>query len=485
MRGTSNRRLVIIVDDRNQTGNRLEEAFREAGYEAIAVAGPEEAMAASHVVWPVLVVADWRLAHSGGADLPGYFRSSSPPAAFLAVMDSGQVGQAVRALEEGADDFITEPWSVSQLLLRARCLLAQGGAGRSEAAPVGEDSEFHGLLGRGPAMQSLFAQVRQVAQSEASVLLLGESGVGKELVARAIHAESRRRDGPFVAVNCAGIPLELLESEFFGHRSGAFTGAHRSRAGLFAEAHGGTLLLDEVGEMPAPLQAKLLRVLQEGRIKPLGEDREYAVDVRVLAATNRDLGAMVAADYFRQDLFYRLETLQIRVPSLRERAEDIDLLARFFLDSAARRAGKAPIELDRGASEALRGYPFPGNVRELANAMERAATFCTGRRLRREHLPPRMGGREAPEQPAAVKVEGDRTAAPEAWPSLAEVQRRYIDQVLRQVGGNKRRAARVLGIDRRTLYRWLERDGVTRKGSHFEQIGGNLRRSSGESPPFG
>ena len=472
MRLTSNRRLVIIVDDQNQTGNRLEEAFRGAGYEAVAVAGPEEAMAASQVMWPVLVVADWRLAHSGGADLPGFFRSASPPAAFLAVMDSGQLGQAVQALELGADDFITEPWSVSQLLLRARCLLEQGGAGRSDAVLAGEEAEFHGLLGRGPAMQSLFAQVRQVAQSEASVLLLGESGVGKELVARAVHAESHRKDGPFVAVNCAGIPLELLESEFFGHRSGAFTGAHRSRAGLFAEAHGGTLLLDEVGEMPAPLQAKLLRVLQEGRIKPLGEDREYAVDVRVLAATNRDLGAMVEEDHFRRDLFYRLETLQIRVPALRERAEDIELLARYFLDSAARRAGKAPIVLDQGASEALRRYPFPGNVRELANAMERAATFCTGRRLRREHLPPRMGGREAPEHPGTVNIGGEQAPPPEGWPSLAEVQRRYIDQVLRQVGGNKRRAARVLGIDRRTLYRWLERDEFARKGSHFEEIKG-------------
>ncbi len=448
---------VIILDNDIQTGNRISEAFQELGFQAVAVTGPGEAKAAARAVWPALVVADWRLSHADGTDLPGFFAGEGQRPAYLAVMGTGQVSKAISALENGADDFITKPFSISQLLLRAHCLLAQGTqvwSPEQEAEPV---REFHGLLGTGPSMQSLFSQVRQVARSGASVLLLGESGSGKELVARAIHAESRRSDGPFVAVNCAGIPLELLESEFFGHRSGAFTGARRSRAGLFAEAHGGTLLLDEVGEMPAPLQAKLLRVLQEGSIKPLGADREYPVDVRVLAATNRDLGAMVAEGSFRRDLFYRLETLQIRVPSLRERPEDIELLARHFLDRALERAGKPPVELDPSVGEALRRYRFPGNVRELANAMERAATFCTGSQLLPDHLPPRIDGSGAAPPSIDWAEQGDAALPVDAWPSLEEVQRRYVQRVLEGAGGNKRRAARVLGINRRTLYRWLER----------------------------
>jgi len=444
---------VIILDSDMQTGNRISEAFREQGYQAVAVTGPGEARAAARAVWPALVVADWRLSHAGETDLPAFFASNRRRPAFLAVMGAGQVGNAISALENGADDFITKPFSISQLLLRAHCLLVQGEQGR----PTEPARAFHGLLGSGPSMQSLFSQIRQVARSDASVLLLGESGSGKELVARAIHAESRRSEGPFVAVNCAGIPLELLESEFFGHRSGAFTGARRSRAGLFAEAHGGTLLLDEVGEMPAPLQAKLLRVLQEGSIKPLGADREYPVNVRVLAATNRDLGAMVSEGGFRRDLFFRLETLQVRVPPLRERTEDIEMLARHFLDLALERAGKPAIELDPSVGEALRRYRFPGNVRELANAMERAATFCTGSRLLPGHLPPRINGSSAATPDAEWADDADATLPVDAWPSLEEVQRQYVHRVLEGVGGNKRRAARVLGINRRTLYRWLER----------------------------
>lgn len=303
-------------------------------------------------------------------------------------------------------------------------------------------------------MQRLFGFIRQVGRSEASLLIEGESGVGKELVARAIHAESRRSEGPFVAVNCAGVPAELLESEFFGHRAGAFTGARQARRGLFAEADGGTLLLDEIGEMPRLLQAKLLRTLQEGHIKPVGADQEQAVDVRILASTHRDLSAMVHSGDFREDLFYRLEALHLRVPPLRERKTDIEPLARYFMQCAAQRQGKPGPQLDERTRQVLLGYGFPGNVRELANAMERAVTFCTGERVLPRDLPTRMLTPAVPS--ATLPDEIASSMDVEQLPTLEQVQHRYASEVLARVGGNKRQAARILGINRRTLYRWLD-----------------------------
>lgn len=313
---------------------------------------------------------------------------------------------------------------------------------------------FHGLMGNSGPMRRLFGGIRQVGRSEAALLIEGESGVGKELVARAIHAESPRAAGPFIAVNCAGVPGELLESEFFGHRAGAFTGARHARRGLFVAADGGTLLLDEIGEMPMLLQAKLLRTLQEGRIKPVGADREQAVDVRILASTHRDLAAMVHSGDFREDLFYRLEALHLRVPPLRDRADDIERLAHHFMHAAAQRQGKPSLKMDACTCQVLREYSFPGNVRELANALERAVTFCDGDRVLPSDLPSRM---HTPETGSNALHQAVSTGTDvERMPTLEQVQRRYARQVLERVGGNKRQAARILGINRRTLYRWLE-----------------------------
>jgi DNA-binding NtrC family response regulator len=302
-------------------------------------------------------------------------------------------------------------------------------------------------------MRQLFEQVRRIARAQGPALILGESGVGKELVARALHRQSDRCDGPFIAMNCAGIPAELLESELFGHSAGAFTGAQRSRKGLFAEAEGGTLLLDELGEMPSQMQSKLLRILQDGSLRPVGEDRERAIDVRIVAATNRDLETEIADGRFRADLFYRLETFSLEVPPLRERGDDIDLLTAHFLSHHASQAGLPVHGIDTEAMERLRSYSFPGNVRELSNAIERAVAFCRHESLELGDLPTRIRGHE---QPAPAGPMENPLFDPQRPPPLRIVERRYVEHMLKHTGNNKQKAARLLGIGRRTLYRYLE-----------------------------
>jgi len=301
------------------------------------------------------------------------------------------------------------------------------------------------------------AGTRLPCQADGPVLITGESGTGKELVARAIHAEGKSKQSPFLAVNCAGIPEALLESEFFGHEAGAFTGAGKVRQGLFAEAEGGTLLLDEISEMPAALQAKLLRMLQDGKIRPVGSNRERQVNVRILAASNRDIEEHVSKGKFREDLFYRLETFPLSVPPLRERSEDIDLLAGIFLAKYACANGKRIMGFSAHALEMLHGYKFPGNVRELQNAVERAVVFCQAAEIGTEHLPRRIIN-HAKQTGTKIKQQivnnfgvGDGSLL-----SLEDVQRRYIRHVLDVVNGNKKKASSILGITRKTLYRWLE-----------------------------
>ncbi len=313
--------------------------------------------------------------------------------------------------------------------------------------------DFHGIVGVSEPMCALFDAARRVARAEAPVLITGESGVGKELVACAIHKEGPRAQHAFVPVNCAGIPSDLLESELFGHAAGAFTGAQGARKGLFAEANGGTLLLDEIGEMSWDMQAKLLRVLEDRRVRPVGADRERSLDVRIIAATNRDLEGEVRAGRFRDDLFYRLDTFALRVPPLRERGgEDLDRLTRHFL---ALMNTRRPCRLADEARARLHGYAFPGNVRELANVVERAATFCRDGLIRSADLPPRL--RAAPAQASADGAAPFTIAAEDDLPTLAEVGRRYIEYVLAHTDDNKQRAAAILAIGRRTLYRRLGR----------------------------
>lgn len=476
---------VLVVEDDSGLRELLCEELAEAGMKVEGASSAEEGLSLLSSSQADLVVCDIRLPGMDGLSFLERAKSSPRPPAVLLITAFGTVSQAVEALKAGADDFLTKPLDLDHLMVAVRRILERR---RLEAEVQGlrallDDGSFHGLLGSSQVMRELCDQVRRVAAGNGPVIVVGESGTGKELVSRAIHRESGRKEAPYLVVNCAGIPPQLLESEFFGHAAGAFTGADRARRGLFSEAEGGTLVLDEIGEMPLDLQAKLLRVLQEGKVRPVGSNREERVDVRIIASTNRNLEEEIRDGRFREDLFYRLETFMLTVPPLRERGEDIEVLAGRFLHRFRIALDKSVTSISPAAMEALRAYPYPGNVRELQNAIERSVTFATGNVITIETLPARIRSHtkrgpaaaavlhesatpsEAGREPAASADHGNARVAPllkeglldgDVLPSLAELERWYIRYVLERTGGNKRRAAALLGIGRRTLYRHLE-----------------------------
>lgn len=455
MAETKRKATVLVVED--DPGHRalLRDELRDAGHRVSAVDDTEAALARLDTESFDLVLSDLRLPGASGLELLAHCRRLPAAPGFIIITAFGTIPQAVQALRQGADDFLTKPVDLDHLVLAVERVLKtralQAEVARYRALLKAED--FHGLLGASPPMLTLFEAIRRIARAPGPVLVTGESGTGKELVARALHAESERARGPFVAINCAGIPMELLESELFGHAAGAFSGARHARKGLFAEAHGGSLLLDEIGEMPPTMQAKLLRLLQDGRVRPVGSNREERADVRVLAATNRDLEPMIRDGSFREDLFFRLETYHLTVPPLRERGEDVERLALAFLERSAAAMGRDIRGITPEALRCLRRYDYPGNVRELASILERAVTFCRGSEIGETDLPDRIVTGSA----AASGVDALWGEA-HSLPSLAQVEDRYIRHVLERVAGNKRQAARVLGIGRRTLYRRLGED---------------------------
>ncbi|MDO6442638.1 MULTISPECIES: sigma-54 dependent transcriptional regulator [unclassified Marinobacter] len=455
---------ILLLEDDVSLSLLLSEELELDGYSVTRAGTVNEACRLLAEETPDLVVSDLRLPDGDGLELLKAAQADGRSLPFIIITAFGTVDQAVDALKAGADDFLTKPLSTDHLRLKIRRLLTQADLTRQLQqflAHKGEDQSL-GLIGEHESMVRLRSEIRQIARSEAAVLICGESGTGKELVARAIHQASGRSSGSFVAVNCAGIPGELMESEFFGHEAGAFTGARQARKGLFAEAHGGTLLLDEIGEMPLALQAKLLRVLQEGMVKPVGADQEEPVDVRILAATHVDLLKAVHEGSFREDLYYRLETLSLRIPPLRERGDDVDLLAMHFLREIARKHQRGFLKLSEVSSRTLMDYPFPGNVRELGSAIERAVTFCEGDTIQPDHLPERIRKRRV----GSVNPEAARSAGNiSEWPTLEHLQQDYVREVMQAVSGNKRRAAQILGINRRTLYRWLAADQAADKTS--------------------
>jgi DNA-binding NtrC family response regulator len=374
----------------------------------------------------------------------------------IVVTAFGSLDTAVAAIRAGAYDFVTKPFEIEQIAM-ALDRAAQHRALREEVKRLrnvlAEARRFDDIVGESPAIRRVCQMVDNVAGSDATVLITGESGTGKELIAHALHHRGPRSGGPFVAVNCAAMTDTLLESELFGHVRGAFTDAKEARAGLLVKAKGGTIFLDEIGEMPKGMQAKLLRALETRLVRPVGSDVEVPIETRIVAATNRDLETEVEEGRFREDLYFRVNVIRIEVPPLRARGNDVLLLAQHFLESAATRSGKAVVGFSAHAAERLMAYPWPGNVRELHNAVEHAVALTPYDRIVPEDLPQRI--REYRQSQFVIPGENPAELLP-----MHEVERQYILKVLEAVGGNKTLAARVLGFDRRTMYRKLDRYGT-------------------------
>jgi len=397
---------------------------------------------------PDLVVSDIRMAEMDGLQVIDAFRERAPETPVILVTAFGNIDGALEAIRRGAADYLSKPYDVDAIkLVVARALQHRALAMENRALRRGLRDRFRleNVVGRSEAMLQVYKTAARVASTDATVLIQGESGTGKELVARAIHTASPRASGPFVAVDCGAIAEGVLESELFGHTRGAFTGAQAARRGLFEEAHHGTLFLDEIGDVGPNLQARLLRALQEGTIRRVGANDPISVDVRIVAATNRDMDAAVKQGTFRADLYYRLHVVSIRIPPLRERREDIPLLAEHFAQKHGRAEGSA---ISPEARELLVAYDWPGNVRELENAVARALALNPSGVVIPEDLPDAIRLAQAEPAPVPLPQPGDR-------PTLAELEQRYAAQVLSETGGNKTRAAEILGIDRKTLYRIL------------------------------
>ncbi|WP_447956129.1 sigma-54-dependent transcriptional regulator [Vreelandella sp. EE7] len=455
---------LLVVEDDPAIRELLEEELHDAGYQTLGVPSAEEAMALLSHTPVAMMITDVRLPGMTGIQLLQQLRQSGSELGIIVITAFGTIDQAVEALKLGADDFLTKPLDLDAIREAVFRVLER------QRLALNHDNElnhFHGIVGKSHAMQALFHDASRLAKSNAPILILGESGTGKELLARAIHQESPRAEAPFVPVNCASIPADLMESEFFGHVKGAFTGANEARKGLFQSAQGGSLFLDEIGEMPINLQAKLLRALQEKTVRPVGGEREEPVDVRIIAATHRHLEKEIEAQNFRSDLFYRLETFSLRIPPLRERGSDIEHLIFALIDKHAEAQGKQIEQIEPDALNTLLSYPFPGNVRELENAVMRAVTLSEEGLLKHGDLPERLRDHAGSHSEAELSptlsgevLPGIQAPAPaqHRWPSLEEVEKRYIRKVLEATGGNKRRTAEVLGIARRTLYRRLEDD---------------------------
>jgi two-component system response regulator HydG len=446
------RRILIIDDDRSMC-EVLEVELRRRDYDVTTVNSPQEALARFEHDDFGVVVTDMNMSGMSGVDLCKLLVARREDMPVIVITAYANVETAIAAIRAGAYDFVTKPFDMDELALTIERALHHR-ALREEVKRLRKAVEgtqrFEDILGTSAAMLKMCELVTRVADTETTVLVTGESGTGKELVARALHTKSARRDGAFVAINCAAMPENLLESELFGHVKGAFTDARTARPGLFVKATGGTILLDEIGEMPAGMQAKLLRALQERTARPVGGDQEIPFDARIIAATNRDLETEVEEKRFREDLFYRINVVRVHVPPLRARGSDILLLAQLFLERYAAQSRRAVAGMSSAAADKLLSYPWPGNVRELQNCIERAVALAQFDQIGVDDLPEKIKDHKT----ARINIESNDPA--ELLP-MEEVERRYIIKVLEAVGGNKTLAAQVLGFDRRTLYRKLGR----------------------------
>ena len=443
---------LMVVDDDLAMREMLTSLFSDEGYEAVGAASADEALELSADEEFAAVLSDIKMPGKSGIELVAALRELRPETPVILMTAFGSIDSAVEAMRAGALDYVTKPFEPEVVLVAMERALERRALERENRElrrAVDRTSQLGDLIGTSPAMREIFALIRRVAHNRSRVLISGRSGTGKEVVARTIHFHGNRADKPFVPINCTAIPEGLLESELFGHVRGAFTGAHASKRGLFEHANGGTIFLDEIGDMPPGLQSKLLRVLQDREVRPVGGNQAIPIDVRVIAASNKDLRQEIERGAFREDLYYRLNVIPIHIPPLSERPEDIPPLVNAFL---ARHAEGRPRSVSRAAMQRLCNAQWKGNGRELANLSERALALSDRDELQPEDLPLETGG-----DLFAGSIEGTLQRASALGLTLDELQHRYIEKVLKLHGGNKVHTAAALGIDRKTLYRRAER----------------------------
>ncbi len=442
---------VLVVDDERDTCELLEMALARQGMQVTTCTTAADALEKIASRDFDVVLTDLSMPETSGLEVCERVIALRPDVPVVLITGHATLETAMGAIRAGAYDFVTKPIESKTLgVVVSRAVQHRRLREQIRMLRAARDANQSLIVGGSPAMRKVADLIDRVGDSDASVLIHGETGTGKELVARAVHNKSKRREGPFVAINCAAVPHSLLESELFGHARGAFTDAKATRMGLFQQANGGTLFLDEIGELPIDVQPKLLRALQERKVRPVGDNREIPYDARIVAATNRDLENEVREKRFREDLFYRINVVKVEVPPLRSRGSDTLHLAHHFLKQFAERSGKPTLELSERAAERLMAYEWPGNVRELENCIEHAVALARFDQVTVEDLPEKLRGYLAG---SFVATANDPTEIV----TMEELEKRYLLRVFKLVGNNKSRAAEVLGIDRRTMYRKLER----------------------------
>jgi len=456
------RQRVLVIDDEKDVAYSFQRVLADEPVEVTGVTRGEDGLKQLRKQPADLVLLDVRIGEENGLEILRQIRHEHPRQLVIVMTAHGTAQTAIEAMKHGAFDYVLKPFDVPELLgLLRRALQTAASMEELTAVPAGKKAEndpgpVPGLIGTSASMQKIYKLVGQVARSDATVLLVGESGTGKELIARAIYANSPRAARPYVAINCAAIPDTLLESELFGHERGAFTGALTQRIGKFERADGGTVFLDEIGDMPLALQAKLLRILQNGEFQRLGGDQTLRTRVRVIAATNKDLSAMVKEKTFREDLFYRLNVVMIPLPPLRERAEDILPLAEYFLQRDGKEKG---LKFSGAARKALQAHPWPGNVRELENAVQRAVVCATADTIEPGDLSAELGG-TAPGSATRVDWWSALKASAQGQDLLGAAEKMLVEKALQESGGNAQKAAQILGVTRAALRTRMDRHGL-------------------------
>lgn len=462
---------IVIIDDEQEMRSLLEDSLAADGYQVIAYSSAPAALAALAPGGALsvdqesgdldLIISDIKMPQMDGLEFTRLARELRPEIPVILITAFGSIETALEAMKLGAFHYVVKPFRLAEIAVLVQKALEHRRLTRDNSALIREMRQgwsLDGIIGKSASMHQVFDLVERVAQAQANVLITGESGTGKERVARAIHTRGPRAKAPFVAINCTAIPETLLESELFGHAKGAFTGAHQRKKGLFEEAEGGTLFLDEIGDMNVQLQAKLLRVIQEREVRAVGETQGRQVNVRIVAATHKDLKAAIREGLFREDLFYRLSVIPIVIPPLRHRREDIPLLADHFLRKYAASNQSKVSGFTRRAMTRLLGLRWEGNVRELENVVERAVVLCQGQWVDESDLP----------EPVPSTSEDFFASGTRDFPTLEELELRYIRTVLEKTGGKKEQAAQILGINRRTLYRKEREAGWVREDSTLD-----------------